>query len=180
MFWLNKVECSAKLRNYRIFFNWNWKAAKMDDRTVDLIFAGSLESLPPVSSKIVRIFTSSTFTGTFDSWFLQHFPFEIRIGSMSLYTLMNKKTKFFAIDTTMERNTLMAKCYPRIKDYCREKHGLEFQVGFIRTQIFIFQILIHLNQSVDKRIWNLAHWVSSLQIRMILWFLTSAYTTNEL
>lgn len=36
----------------------------MDDRTVDLIFAGSLESLPPVSSKIVRIFTSSTFTGT--------------------------------------------------------------------------------------------------------------------
>lgn len=29
----------------------------------------------------------------------------------------------------MERNTLMAKCYPRIKDYCREKHGLEFQVN---------------------------------------------------
>lgn len=37
----------------------------MDDRTVDLIFAGSLESLPAVSSKIVRIFTSSTFTGEF-------------------------------------------------------------------------------------------------------------------
>ncbi|KAJ8916564.1 hypothetical protein NQ315_000208 [Exocentrus adspersus] len=36
----------------------------MDDRTIDQIFAGSLESLPPVSSKIVRIFTSSTFTGT--------------------------------------------------------------------------------------------------------------------
>lgn len=35
----------------------------MDDRTIDFIFAGSLESLPPVSSKIVRIFTSSTFTG---------------------------------------------------------------------------------------------------------------------
>lgn len=32
-------------------------------------------------------------------------------------------------DTTMERNTLMAKCYPKIKDYCREKHGLEFQVN---------------------------------------------------
>ncbi|KAG7296838.1 hypothetical protein JYU34_019694 [Plutella xylostella] len=69
----------------------------MDDRTVDLIFGGSLKSLPPVSSKIVRIFTSSTFT-----------------------------------DTTMERNTLMAKCYPRIKDYCREKHGLEFQVVDMR------------------------------------------------
>lgn len=65
----------------------------MDDRTIDTIFAGSLENLPSVSSKIVRIFTSSTFT-----------------------------------DTTMERNTLMAKCYPKIKDYCREKHGLEFQV----------------------------------------------------
>lgn len=35
----------------------------MDDRTIDSIFLGSLESLPPVSSKIVRIFTSSTFTG---------------------------------------------------------------------------------------------------------------------
>ncbi|XP_059619516.1 NACHT and WD repeat domain-containing protein 2 [Phlebotomus argentipes] len=69
----------------------------MDDRTIDHIFAGSLEHLPPVSSKIVRIFTSSTFT-----------------------------------DTTMERNTLMAKCYPRIKDYCREKHGLEFQVVDMR------------------------------------------------
>ena len=33
------------------------------------------------------------------------------------------------VDTLMERNTLMAKCYPRIKDYCREKHGLEFQVS---------------------------------------------------
>lgn len=35
----------------------------MDDRTVDTIFQGSLENLPAVSSKIVRIFTSSTFTG---------------------------------------------------------------------------------------------------------------------
>ncbi|CAH1405153.1 unnamed protein product [Nezara viridula] len=69
----------------------------MDDRTVDLIFSGSLESLPPVSSKIVRIFTSSTFT-----------------------------------DTTMERNTLMAQCYPKLKDFCREKHGLEFQVVDMR------------------------------------------------
>lgn len=35
----------------------------------------------------------------------------------------------------MERNTLMAKCYPRIKDYCREKHGLEFQVYQITIKI---------------------------------------------
>ncbi|XP_011338040.1 NACHT and WD repeat domain-containing protein 2 isoform X2 [Ooceraea biroi] len=69
----------------------------MDETTIDSIFSGSLKSLPPVSSKIVRIFTSSTFT-----------------------------------DTTMERNTLMAQCYPKLKDYCREKHGLEFQVVDMR------------------------------------------------
>lgn len=34
-----------------------------DERTLDRIFAGSLLDLPPVLSKIVRIFTSSTFTG---------------------------------------------------------------------------------------------------------------------
>jgi len=32
-------------------------------------------------------------------------------------------------DTQLERNALMADVYPKIKDYCREKHGLEFQVG---------------------------------------------------
>ena len=29
----------------------------------------------------------------------------------------------------MERNTLMEYVYPKMKEYCREKHGLEFQVG---------------------------------------------------
>lgn len=29
----------------------------------------------------------------------------------------------------------MAKCYPKIKDYCREKHGLEFQVGLKQYNI---------------------------------------------
>ena len=66
----------------------------MDEKTVDRIFAGCLSDLPPVSSKIVRIFTSSTFT-----------------------------------DMLMERNTLMEYVYPKIKEYCREKHGLEFQVN---------------------------------------------------
>ena len=67
----------------------------MDEQTIDRIFAGGLIDLPPVSSKIVRIFTSSTFT-----------------------------------DMLMERNTLMEYVYPRIKEYCREKHGLEIQVNF--------------------------------------------------
>lgn len=92
----------------------------MDDRTIDLIFAGSLESLPPVSSKIVRIFTSSTFT-----------------GKISLSTKTKKiHAKYCVIsDTTMERNTLMAQCYPKLKDYCREKHGLEFQVTVKKVNV---------------------------------------------
>ena len=74
----------------------------MDEKTVDRIFAGSLVDLPPVSSKIVRIFTSSTFT-----------------------------------DMLMERNTLMEYVYPKIREYCREKHGLEFQV-IIKISIYTY------------------------------------------
>ena len=29
----------------------------------------------------------------------------------------------------MERNCLMEYVYPKIKEYCREKHGLEYQVN---------------------------------------------------
>ena len=76
----------------------------MDEQTIDRIFAGSLIDLPPVSSKIVRIFTSSTFT-----------------------------------DMLMERNTLMEYVYPRIKEYCREKHGLEFQVNSNKTIAFFLE-----------------------------------------
>ena len=31
-------------------------------------------------------------------------------------------------DMLMERNCLMEYVYPKIKEYCREKHGLEYQV----------------------------------------------------
>ncbi|CAF2694205.1 unnamed protein product [Rotaria sp. Silwood2] len=61
------------------------------------IFYGNLHNLPSLASKIVRIFTSSTFT-----------------------------------DTSMERNSLMQHTYPKLKEYCREKHGLEFQVVDMR------------------------------------------------
>lgn len=52
----------------------------------------------------------------------------------------------------MERNTLMAKCYPRIKDYCREKHGLEFQVrGTIhKLSIKIKNEKFHKNKLFDS------------------------------
>ena len=71
--------------------------APRDEDAVDKIFAGCLENLPPLSSKVVRIFTSSTFT-----------------------------------DMLMERNTLMEWVYPKIKEYCKERHGLEFQVVDMR------------------------------------------------
>ena len=76
--------------------------APRDEDAVDKIFSGCLENLPPLSSKVVRIFTSSTFT-----------------------------------DMLMERNTLMEWVYPKIKEYCKEKHGLEFQVRF--NGLFKFQ-----------------------------------------
>lgn len=56
-------------KNYFNCFWYQVQRSTMDDRTVDTIFQGSLENLPPVSSKIVRIFTSSTFTGKFWSKF---------------------------------------------------------------------------------------------------------------
>ena len=36
--------------------------APKDEKEVDKMFAGCLENLPALSSKVVRIFTSSTFT----------------------------------------------------------------------------------------------------------------------
>ena len=65
----------------------------MDDDQIDKIFAGDVDDLPALSTKLVRIFTSSTFT-----------------------------------DMLMERNVLMQFVYPKLKSYCREKHGIEFQV----------------------------------------------------
>ena len=71
--------------------------AGMDDDTLDTVYTGQLAALPRLTSKLVRIFTSSTFT-----------------------------------DMLMERNTLMEFVYPRIKEYCRDRYGVEFQVVDMR------------------------------------------------
>ena len=42
----------------------------------------------------------------------------------------------------MERNTLMEWVYPKIKEYCREKHGLEFQVQVYHKSFFIKFLLM--------------------------------------
>ncbi|ULT89955.1 hypothetical protein L3Y34_008385 [Caenorhabditis briggsae] len=65
--------------------------------TFDRVFAGKFANLPKPQSKLVRVFTSSTFT-----------------------------------DTTVERNALMEDIYPKLKEYCRETYGLDFQVVDMR------------------------------------------------
>ena len=48
------------------------------------------------------------------------------------YLCLNIKFEHFYLDTSMERNSLMQHIYPKLKEYCREKHGLEFQVVDMR------------------------------------------------
>ena len=50
----------------------------------------------------------------------------------------------------MERNTLMEWVYPKIKEYCREKHGLEFQVKKLYNHIFYLHLLTFLHPSPLK------------------------------
>lgn len=67
-----------------------------------MVFSGKFKQIPTPLSKLVRVFTSSTFT-----------------------------------DTTLERNALMEDVYPNLKRYCREIHGLDFQVKiFIALSAF--------------------------------------------
>ncbi|GMT33781.1 hypothetical protein PFISCL1PPCAC_25078, partial [Pristionchus fissidentatus] len=76
------------------------EAPKIDKKMAELfvrVFAGHFTSIPKPLSKLVRVFTSSTFT-----------------------------------DTTVERNALMEDVYPRLKEHCREMHGLDFQVVDMR------------------------------------------------
>ncbi|CAH1790955.1 unnamed protein product [Owenia fusiformis] len=67
----------------------------MEDR--QKILKGNLGNIPRASSKVIRVFTSSTFS-----------------------------------DMIQERNKLMSDAYPKLKSYCRDKYGLEFQVVDMR------------------------------------------------
>ena len=40
------------------------------------------------------------------------------------------------VDTKEERNALMQHVYPQLSDYCRDKHGLQFQVSILPEQLF--------------------------------------------
>ena len=75
------------------------------------LLRGRAQELPDVRSKIVRVFVSSTFTGN--------------------YVLLFRKicsSHCFLSDTLAERDSLIENIFPKLKDYCREKYGLEFQV----------------------------------------------------
>jgi len=52
--------------------------------------------------------------------------------SSSIIQVVRIFTSSTFTDMLMERNTLMEYVYPKIKEYCREKHGLEYQVVDMR------------------------------------------------
>ena len=75
------------------------------------LLRGRCQDLPDVRSKVVRVFISSTFSGT-------------------NHTLLQTSSHPTHLDTLAERDSLIENVFPKLKDYCREKYGLEFQVCF--------------------------------------------------
>jgi hypothetical protein len=53
-----------------------------------------------------------------------------------------KKSMLLYVDTLSERDSLIDNVFPKLKDYCREKYGLEFQVS--RNKFFLSCINISL------------------------------------
>ena len=64
--------------------------------------------------------------------------------NMPYNTIRNNILKIFFLlsDTTVERNALMADVYPRLKEYCRERHGLEFQVSLKSFCLYMYLICL--------------------------------------
>ena len=46
-------------------------------------------------------------------------------------------------DTTEERNLLIEEVYPKLKEYCRNKYGLEFQVNVLQFNINLYATVNH-------------------------------------
>ena len=82
----------------------------MEEQAIDRIFCGSFTGLPPV-----RLYN-----------FLQpsiHHPitFSIRHPVVRVYVSSTYT------DMMLEKNVLVTEVYPRLKELCRERYGLEFQ-----------------------------------------------------
>ena len=95
---------------------------------------GRSQELPAVRSKVVRVFVSSTFTG--------------RVQRFSLSITRGKSNS--DLDTLTERDSLIENIFPKLKDYCREKYGLEFQVsGFLCSTSTCFALLLRSTRTCD-------------------------------
>jgi len=98
----------------------------MADLALDTLLHGNLDNLPTKPSSIVRIFTSSTFTGMSLSFpYGTYLDFHICFPFLSFPPLPRLLS---SPDTAVERNALMEKVYPRLREYCRSRHNLSFQV----------------------------------------------------
>lgn len=84
----------------------------MKIETISDLLDGNFEDVPELSKNLVRIFISSTFTGN--------------VSSKILITTSNKWNKF--LDTQNERDYLIEHVFPKLKDYCKKKYDLTFQV----------------------------------------------------
>ena len=77
------------------------------------VLRGRTQELPDVRSKVVRVFVSSTFTGE---------------KKCTTLLVLQLSTLSFA-DTLAERDSLIENIFPKLKEYCRQQYGLEFQVS---------------------------------------------------
>jgi hypothetical protein len=95
----------------------SFEISEPEENIYQRVLGGELNNIPPTARKLVRIFTSSTFTG-------------ISLNQK----FFNLKTFIFEnnfLDTLVERNMLMEEIYPKLKEFCRG-YMLEFQVVDMR------------------------------------------------
>ena len=120
-----------------------------DEATVDRIFAGDLDGLPNLSSRVGNILDFDV--DPYSMGDLKHpldLDHSVGVGGslttpstsfccctwktinqcMNTGQVVRIFTSSTFTDMLMERNCLMEYVYPKIKEYCREKHGLEYQV----------------------------------------------------
>ena len=77
-------------------------------------------------TRYVKIFLSSTFKGKIKQFELLSYIDAIIKNQINKLKLVC----FFSQDTQDERNYLLEHVYLKLKEYCKNKYGLDFQVKF--------------------------------------------------
>ena len=72
------------------------------------LYRGRIDQIADRKLTSVRIFISSTFT-----------------GKSAILKLIDR---LYLIDTTEERDSLIQAVYPKLREYCRQKYKIQFQV----------------------------------------------------